>query len=427
MPLVGGGLLQPYADVQYIDKTDRFRIERRKIRPPKKVQYGVIKPRVYYTSVEQTDHAELEIVSLVVRRSALLQKISEYRDAEAERRPWSKVEALKTLIALRSITLTIVAAVRSWRVSVGERAFLHRGENLLLVLRDDMRDLELLDPPIQFGFDVGRRNPFCLPLVTHRAPPPIGGKRLLKRDEEDVARLLATISHDERAQILVEHEYLQREEKQDLRQNKQMDRNRPWAFDRWDADRGWMPAPPLPSPTKRLRARPEQPPVERLSPARRGAAAASRKQGAKTPKQRPGKAPKQRPSSQETPRSRRARLDEEKARRAAVARSGRDAEKQRVKRDEDRARKDAVTRSRAEATEERARKKAEAEQLRGAVKRGKKLEPLVVDDAASYVSFDESVGTFAGGPSLDALSASPGQHTVGTLRTFDDASKHSYK
>ena len=70
MPLVGGGLLQPYADVQYIDKADRFRIERRKIRPPKKVQYGVIKPRVYYTSVEQTDHAELEIVSLVVRRSA---------------------------------------------------------------------------------------------------------------------------------------------------------------------------------------------------------------------------------------------------------------------------------------------------------------------------------------------------------------------
>ena len=101
--------------------------------------------------------------------------------------------------------------------------------------------------------------------------------------------------------------------------------------------------------------------------------------------------------------SRRARLDEEKARRAAVARSGRDAEKQRVKRDEDRARKDAVTRSRAEATEERARKKAEAEQLRGAVKRGKRLEPLVVDDASSYVSFDESVGTFAGGPSLFAL------------------------
>ena len=55
---------------------------------------------MYYTSVEQTDHAELEIVSLVVRRSALLQKISEYRDAEAERRSWSKVEALKTLIAL---------------------------------------------------------------------------------------------------------------------------------------------------------------------------------------------------------------------------------------------------------------------------------------------------------------------------------------
>ena len=418
MPLVGGGLLQPYADVQYIDKSDRFRIERRKIRPPKKVQYGVIKPRVYYTSVEQTDHAELEIVSLVVRRSALLQKISEYRDAEAERRPWSKVDALRTLIALRSITLTIVAAVRSWRVSVGERAFLHRGENLLLVLRDDMRDLELLDPPIQFGFDIGRRNPFCLPLITHRAPPPIGGKRLLKRDEEDVARLLATISHDERAQILVEHEYLQREEKRDLRQNKQMDRNRPWAFDRWDVDRGWMPLPPLPSPSKRLRARPEQPPVERLSPARRGAAAASRKQGAKTPKQRP--------ASQETPRSCRARLDEEKARRAAVARSGRDAEKQRVKRDEEQARKAAVTRSRNEATDERARR-AKAEQLCGAVKRGKKLEPLVVDDAASYVSFDESVGTFAGGPSLDALSASPGQHTVGTLRTFDDASRHSYK
>ena len=422
MPLVGGGLLQPYADVQYIDKSDRFRIERRKIRPPKKVQYGVIKPRVYYTSVEQTDHAELEIVSLVVRGAALLQKISEYRDAEAERRSWSKVDALRTLIALRSITLTIVAAVRSWRVSVGERAFLHRGENLLLVLRDDMRDLELLDPPIQFGFDIGRRNPFCLPLVTHRAPPPIGGKRLLKRDEEEIARLLATISHDERAQILVEHEYLQREEKRDLRQNKQMDRNRPWAFDRWDADRGWMPAPPLPSPVKRIR--PEQPPVERLS---RSAAAAARKQGAKTPKQRPGKAPKQRPSSTETPRSRRARLDEEQARRHAVARSSRDAEKLRVKRDEDRARQAAVTRSRAEATEERARKKAEAEQLRGAVKRGKKLEPLVVDDAASYVSFDESVGTFAGGPSLDALSASPGQHTVGTLRTFDDASRHSYK
>ena len=285
------------------------------------MQYGVIKPRVYYTSVEQTDHAELEIVSLVVRRSALLQKISEYRDAEAERRSWSKVEALKTLIALRSITLTIVAAVRSWRVSVGERAFLHRGENLLLVLRDDMRDLELLDPPIQFGFDIGRRNPFCLPLVTHRAPPPIGGKRLLKRDEEDVARLLATISHDERAQILVEHEYLQREEKRDLRQNKQMDRNRPWAFDGWDADRGWMPAPPLPSPTKRLRARPEQPPVERLR-----SRSSTRKQGAKTPKQCPGKAPKQRPSSQETPRSRQARLDEEKARRAAVTRSGRDAQ-----------------------------------------------------------------------------------------------------
>ena len=422
MPLVGGGLLQPYADVQYIDKSDRFRIERRKIRPPKKVQYGVIKPRVYYTSVEQTDHAELEIVSLVVRRSALLQKISEYRDAEAERRSWSKVEALKTLIALRSITLTIVAAVRSWRVSVGERAFLHRGENLLLVLRDDMRDLELLDPPIQFGFDIGRRNPFCLPLITHRAPPPIGGKRLLKRDEEDVARLLATISHDERAQILVEHEYLQREEKRDLRQNKQMDRNRPWAFDRWDADRGWMPAPPLPSPTKRLRARPEQPPVERLS---RSAAAASRKQGAKTPKRRP--------ASTETPRSRQARLDEEKARRAAVARSGRDAEKLRVKRDEEKARKDAVTRSRNEAADEKlrrdavARSKAEAEQLRGARRVGKKLEPLVVDDAASYVSFDESVGTFAGGPSLDALSASPGQHTVGTLRTFDDASRHSYK
>ena len=241
---------------------------------------------------------------------------------------------------------------------------------------------------------------------------------MLKRDEEDVARQLATISHDERAQILVEHEYLQREEKRDLRQNKQMDRNRPWAFDRWDADRGWMPLPPLPSPSKRLRARPEQPPVERLSPARRGAAAASRKQGAKTPKQRP--------SSQETPRSRRARLDEEKARRAAVARSGRDAEKLRIKRDEDRARQAAVTRSRAEATEAR-RKKAEAEQLRGAVKRGKKLEPLVVDDASSYVSFDESVGTFAGGPSLDALSASPGQHTVGTLRTFDDSSRHSYK
>jgi len=278
-----------------------------------------------------------------------------------------------------------------------------------------MRDLELLDPPIVFGFDVGRRNPFCLPLITHRAPPPIGGKRLLKRDEEDVARQLATISHDERAQILVEHEYLQREEKRDLRQNKQMDRNRPWAFDRWDADRGWMPLAPLPSPTKRLRARPEQPPVERLS---RSAAAAARKQGAKTPKRSP---------SQETPRSRRARLDEEKARRAAVARSSRDAATMRAKRDEEKARKEAVKRSKAEATDERARR-AKAEQLRGAVKRGKKLEPLVVqDDAASYVSFDESVGTFAGGPSLDALSASPGQHTVGTLRTFDDASRHSYK
>ena len=220
----------------------------------------------------------------------------------------------------------------------------------------------------------------------------------------------------------MEHEYLQREEKRDLRQNKQMDRNRPWAFDRWDADRGWRPAPPLPSPTKRLRARPEQPPVERLS---RGAAAASRKQGAKTPKQRP--------SSQETPRSRRARLEDEKARRNAVARSSRDAEKQRAKRDEEKARKAAVTRSRNEAADEKlrrdavARSKAEAEQLRGAVKRGKKLEPLVVDDASSYVSFDESVGTFAGGPSLDALSASPGQHTVGTLRTFDDSSRHSYK
>ena len=420
MPLVGGGLLQPYADVQYIDRSDRFRIERRKIRPPVKVRYGVIKPKVYYTSVPQTDHAELEIVSLVVRRSALLQKISEYPVKEAERRPWSKVEALKTLIALRSITLTIVAAVRSWRVSVGERAFLHRGENLLLVLRDDMRDLELLDPPIVFGFDIGRRNPFCLPLVTHRASIPVGGKRLLKRDEEEIARRLATISHDERAQILVEHEYLRREEKRDLRRNKQMDRNRPWAFDRWDADRGWMPQPPLPSPTKRLRARPEQPPVERLS---RSAAAASPKQARL--KQRA--TPKHRAPSQETPRSRRARLDEEKARRNAVARSGRDAEKQRARRDEEKARKEAVARSKAEAIEERARKKAEAEQLRGAVKRGKKLEPLVVDDAASYVSFDESVGTFAGGPSLDALSASPGAHTVGTLRTFDDSSKHSYK
>ena len=98
----------------------------------------------------------------------------------------------------------------------------------------------------------------------------------------------------------------------------------------------------------------------------------------------------------------------------------------RAKRDEEQARKDAVARSRTEAADERARR-AKAEQLRGAVKRGKKLEPLVVDDAASYVSFDESVGTFAGGPSLDALSASPGQHTVGTLRTFDDASRHSYK
>ena len=96
-----------------------------------------------------------------------------------------------------------------------------------------------------------------------------------------------------------------------------------------------MPAPPLPSPTKRLRARPEQPPVERLSPARRGAAAASRKQGARTPKQRPSKAPRTPDRSQETPRSRRARLDDEKARRAAVTRSGRDAEKLRIKRDED--------------------------------------------------------------------------------------------
>ena len=47
---------------------------------------------------------------------------------------------------------------------MGERAFLHRGENLLLVLRDDMRDLELLDPPIQFGFDIGRGG---TPSVSH--------------------------------------------------------------------------------------------------------------------------------------------------------------------------------------------------------------------------------------------------------------------
>jgi len=354
MPLAGGGLLQPYADVQYVD-----RIVRKKIKPPKKVEYGSVKPRVYYTCVESTDHTERELVALVVRRSALLETITAMKVAERERRPWSKVEGLRTLIALRSLTLTIVAAVRSWRVSVGERAFLHRGENYLLLLRDDMRDLELLDPPIQFGFEIGRRNPFCLPLVTHRAPPAIGGKRLLKSDGETIARSLATVSPDERAQILVEHEYLQREEKRDLRKQGQVDRGRPWAFDRWDHGKAWAPQPPVVSSSMILR--------RARAPALRGAFAERR--------------------------TRELEAEEVRARRdAASARQFADAT--------------AVARARSPGT------------LRGA-RRGKTgLEPLDFDDQ-SAVSFDESVGTFAGGKALDALESSPGANSMRTFRTLD--------
>ena len=152
--------------------------------------------------------------------------------------------ALRCTWRLRAATLAVVHAIRSWRVSVGDRPFLHRGENYLLTIRDDLDALNDLNPPKNFGFFLGNRNPFVLPLQNpHQTAAVTGGRRLLSQADETLARNFATVSREGKEELLVAHEYLVREERARM---KKMARGggriRRWGYEKWvtrPSARGW--------------------------------------------------------------------------------------------------------------------------------------------------------------------------------------------
>ena len=153
-------IASPYRDIQTLTK-----IHRRKRTEKERLLDGELPTsNVYFTQFEQTDHQERGIIERVVERAVLLDDIYEVCEMDKENKPWPKMKALKALIGLRRATLAVVVAIRSWRVSVGDRPFLHRGENYLLTIRDDMDVLQDIDPVKHFGFFLGSRNPFVLPL-----------------------------------------------------------------------------------------------------------------------------------------------------------------------------------------------------------------------------------------------------------------------
>ena len=182
------------------------------------------------------------------------------------------------------------------------------GENYLLTLRDDSELLNDLEPTRRFGFFLGARNPFVLPLRSPHGARRADGRRLLSAADEAIARRLATITTDERDEIMVAHEsaaaaqefapdarrvprafrhnarkvapptaaesrlsatlvglpstddarlrYLVAEEKARVT-SVRAKRERPWAYEKWTTGRAWTPPPPPPPP------RPSQSPSPR--------------------------------------------------------------------------------------------------------------------------------------------------------------------
>ena len=201
----------PYRDIP----TLTGRIRRRKRTEKERLADGELPTsNVYFTQFEQTDHQERGIIERIVERGVLLDEIYEVCELDKENKPWSKAKALRALIGLRKATLAAVVAIRSWRVSVGYRPFLHRGENYLLTVRDDMDVLQDIDPVKHFGFFLGTRNPFVLPLRSLHPPQANKNKRaqpkMMTAAEEDLARDFATVSRVERETFLVAHESLRR-------------------------------------------------------------------------------------------------------------------------------------------------------------------------------------------------------------------------
>ena len=245
-----GAIPSPYRDIQTLTK-----VRRRKRTEKERLLDGELPTsNVYFTQFEQTDHQERGIIERIVERNVLLDEIYEIVELDKENRPWPKSKALKALIALRKATLAVIMAIRSWRVSVGDRPFLHRGENYLMLVRDDMDVLQDIDPVRHFGFFLGSRNPFVLPLrplhLTRRQKSR-GEKKLLSLAEEELAREFATVSQVDKENFLVCHEYLVEEENGNVKK-KRGARERKWGYDQWVGGMAWAP-PPKPPPRRATR------------------------------------------------------------------------------------------------------------------------------------------------------------------------------
>ena len=239
---MSGAVPSPYRDVQTLR-----RVVRRKRTERERLLDGELPTsNVYFTQFEQTDHQERHIIERIVERNVLLDEIYDVIEYDKENKPWPKSKALKALIGIRRATLAVVMAIRSWRVSVGDRPFLHRGENYLLTVRDDMDVLQDIDPVKHFGFFLGSRNPFVLPLrplhVTKRKLGKRGEQKLLSPAEEDLAREFATVSRVDEEDFLVCHEYLVEEERARTKR-KRGSRERKWGYDKWVGGLAWVPPP----------------------------------------------------------------------------------------------------------------------------------------------------------------------------------------
>jgi len=161
-------------------------------------------------------------------------------------RPWDKTGVLRALLGLREATLRVVQEVRLWRVVVGERPFPGARDNYLLRLRNDLDQLQELQPAEALGFWVGTRNPFALPLRPLR---PLLDAGALDAEGMDLARRVADVPDALRLRIAVAHEYLAAEERRFDVSSAQ----KAWAYDKWTQGMQW--AGPEPAPPRKARQR----------------------------------------------------------------------------------------------------------------------------------------------------------------------------
>jgi hypothetical protein len=192
---------------------------------------------VYFTQFKASDHQEFALIQAVTQRQNLVDVIRAAAAQKAASKPYDKKAVLRALLGLREATLSVVQEVRLWRVVVGERPFPAAKDNYLLRLRNDLDSLQELHPTETFGFWVGGRNPFALPLRPLRPVLKAGD---LDFEEIGLLRSIAEVPDALRLRIAVAHEYLAAEEQRFDASSA----SKAWAYDKWTTGLAWAgPAP----------------------------------------------------------------------------------------------------------------------------------------------------------------------------------------